>query len=798
MLKHYLKYAIRNFRSNRLVFAGSIATVFLGVLCISLLASYIYNELSMDNFHKREKDIYLLTVQQSSESQIEVIDAKLFFGFNFKDYVGVENLTTVKRYPKGEIVFQYGTNSTSPEGIVADSTFFDIFDFGLKVGDKHTVLHDPDAVLITENLARRMFGNEDPFGKVIKMAGRNERNYTVKGILEPMPPNSSILFDFILPSHSAQFSRSGANFILVGKAFSKTDFAEKIKTLGHKHQQFTDSRMDVKPFADIYFEGEGLDYNGIISKFGNKRNISTLYGIILVIFIISLLNFSNLQIININSSIKNIGINKISGAGKQHIFYQKIAELAILIILSALLLSAAFVIALPYFSQIVEVVLSPGVWQIFLLNIVLLTILVATAMIYPAFVFSRISATRSLKNQIFTGNQLAGRNVVATAQFALSLVLLIASFVVAKQLNLLLKKDLGFTTENIINVKLLHEPNPGKSREESAERFQAYQNNYQFVKNELATHSSIKTFGQGVSPIHQFQMPWKIKGDTKDYATANCLDITPEYMKVLGLTVVEGRFFERDRDKSRGQKVVINEAAKKFWGIGDISQTRILNKYWSMPEMGSGDGYEIIGVVKDFHSEHLSMTPQPLVMVYFDDADANFLIQFENGVTQAGIQFVEGLFNKINPGETFEFTFLSDDIHALYAKEKRLSEIYILFTIIAYAISAIGLFAISLYDTRRRTKEIGVRKVNGAKVSEVMTMLNRDFVRWVAIAFIIATPIAYYAMNKWLENFAYKTTLSWWIFALAGLLAMGIALLTVSWQSWRAATRNPVEALRYE
>ena len=187
-----------------------------------------------------------------------------------------------------------------------------------------------------------------------------------------------------------------------------------------------------------------------------------------------------------------------------------------------------------------------------------------------------------------------------------------------------------------------------------------------------------------------------------------------------------------------------------------------------------------------------------MYLYYMNDIFSNFLIEFEPEAIQAGLQFAEQLFNEVNPGETFQYTFLSDEVEALYQKEKRLSQIYIIFTIIAFLISATGLFAISLYDTRKRTKEIGIRKVNGAKVSEILAMLNKDFLKWVVIAFVIAIPFAYYAMNKWLENFAYKTGLSWWIFALAGLLTLGIALITVSWQSWRAATRNPVEALRYE
>lgn len=339
-----------------------------------------------------------------------------------------------------------------------------------------------------------------------------------------------------------------------------------------------------------------------------------------------------------------------------------------------------------------------------------------------------------------------------------------------------------------------------ESSEEMEKIMEKAESNFQYINNALANQSFIKNFSQGLSPISPFEMPWKTNTIENEYSTQNSLVVTPEYLNLFGLKVVEGRFFEKGRDKSRGNQVIINQAAKKFWNIDDITTTRILNKYWSMSMFdGESDaGYQIIGVVKDFNSEHLSVSPQPIVMLYFDDMDADFFIELEPGSEQAGITFIQDLLKKLNPGEPVHYTFFSDEIEALYQKEKRLSEIYILFTVVAFLISATGLFAIALYDTRKRTKEIGIRKVNGAKISEILILLNRDFVKWVAIAFVIATPIAWYAMHKWLENFAYKTELSWWIFALAGLLALGVALVTVSWQSWRAAARNPVEALRYE
>jgi putative ABC transport system permease protein len=288
-------------------------------------------------------------------------------------------------------------------------------------------------------------------------------------------------------------------------------------------------------------------------------------------------------------------------------------------------------------------------------------------------------------------------------------------------------------------------------------------------------------------------MPWKMKGSEKDYTSQNVISVTPGYMKILGLKIFEGRFFDEEKDKSRALKIVINEAAKKFWGIKDIGQSPILNKYWS-----DSTGFEIIGVIKDFNYQHLSVKPQPLFMVYFNDIDNDFFIRLKDGNIQGGLQTVSRLFKEVNPGEDFRYSFLTDEISALYQKEKRLSQIYFIFAIIALLITAIGIFVIAIYEAQMRIKEIGIRKVYGARVGEIIYMINKDFVILVLIAIVIACPITWFALHKWLENFAYKTELSWWIFALAGIIAIGISILTVSWQSSKAARQNPVESLKNE
>ncbi|TKG95803.1 FtsX-like permease family protein [Puteibacter caeruleilacunae] len=794
MFKYYLKSALRNFKSNKLIFGGSIITVLLCSLCISLLFTYIHNELSMDDIHMRKNDIYMMTIKQSAESKPEGVETSGYFNFDYTKYPELESKATLKKYDKDELRFSIENYTFSPAGLVVDSTFFRMFDFQLKVGDRKNILQSPDALILSERLAHKIFGSENPIGKTITVNSRQQNVYTVKGIAQNPPSNSSIKFDFILRDKGQAFDRSGIDFLLANSNFDEVKFEKKIKNIGHQHPQFKASTAQVMPLKDIYFDRKDVDVNSIFIKSGDRKSLQVLMAIIAIIFIISALNFSNLQIININSSLKNIGINKVAGAGSRHILYQKLTELLVLIILSALLITGLYQLVLPKFNLFTGVELQPQVWQIFLINVTILTSLSVVAMIYPTIISLRIPITNSLKNLFFSSNKLVGRKVVATVQFTLSFVLLIISMIVVKQLNLMLDKDLGFSSENTIHTKLVYEPSYSESWELMNEQYQSLQKNYQYINDELSSHSSVKYYSQGFSPIDAYDMPWKIKDGENDYTTEKTLTVTPKYANMFGLTVVEGRFFDEEKDESDGHKLVINQAAKRLWNIKDISQTQFLNKYWSM----KGESFEIVGVVKDFNFEHLSVKPHPLLMLYSEDEADDFLIHFEKGTTQAGLQFVESLFMKSNPNQSFRYTFLSDEIAAMYDKEKRLSMIYILFTIIAFIISAIGLFTIALYDTRKRTKEIGVRKANGARVAEILTMLNKDFVKWVVIAFILACPIAYYAMDKWLENFAYKTELSWWIFALAGILALGIALLTVSWQSWKAATRNPVEALRYE
>ena len=795
MIKHFLKLAVRKFQSNRLIFIGSIVTVSIGALCISLLFSYVNNEVTMNGFHKRVKDIYMIVVQASPGSGYEAIQASLFFNFNYKNYPELESLVTLQKYRKDEIKVTFEESSFSPEVLVADSTFFSIFDFNLLIGNKKTILSDPKNAIITADYARKIFGEKDPIGQEIKVTSSDTKTYTVKGVVTKLPSNSSITFDLIIPSHSGNYDRSGVNFLLVNNKFNQEEFVKKIENIGQFHPQFKESKVSIVSLNDIYFNNKDSnnDYDLIFTRFGDKKNVYVLLIIMIVVFAITALNFSGFQIILINAELKNIGIGKILGISAGEQFMQKTFEVILLILLSSVLVTISYMAILPSFDSFAKVPISKSVFEIVELNLTIIISLFVLAMLYPSILILKIPIIDSLKGEVYSGRFLFSQKSIVTIQFTLTIASIVASLVIFRQVTLMLHKDLGFDSKNIIRVKMFRRlpftGNLDEWKKSNAEQ----KKNYQYVLNELSSISAIASFAQGVSPIDPYIMPWKLKGSEKDYLSQNVLTVNSDYLKLFGLKIIEGRFFDLEKDKSRALKVVINEEAKKFWEIKDIKQSRILNKYW-----GDSIGYEIVGVVKDFNYQHLSVKPQPLFMVYFDDVDNEFLIKLKDGSRQIGLQSVSKLFKEVNPGEDFSYTFLSDEISALYQKEKKLSQVYFIFTIIALLITAIGIFVIAIYVAQRRTKEIGIRKVYGARISEIIFMLNKDFVKLVIIAIVIAWPITWFAMHKWLENFAYKTGLSWWIFVIAGVFAIGIALLTVSWQSFRAARRNPIKSLKYE
>ncbi|GAA3555363.1 ABC transporter permease [Snuella lapsa] len=795
MLKHYLRIAFRNLIKHKVILASSLLTLCLGTLCASLLLSYIYNELTMDGFHKNKKHIFFEVFRTHPDgvwtNPPPAID------INYKLFPEVEAVTSIakldKKYKSATVY--HNNESYYTDGIVADTIFFKVFDFDLKYGDQKKILNNPYHVVLSEAFAKVLFGNKNPIGEKLKITTGSEIFYTVKGVIK-IPSNSSITFDLLFPKPSEnsliKHGQLGMKFILANDSFKKNEFLEKVQQLKIISPYIKDygSQINYFPFDGLYYNNMPIRAD-VLSRRGDTKSLKIVFAIILVIVVISALNFSNAQIININNSIKYNALITINGAKKSHILYQKLVEYAILCTTVLLFVTIGYKLVLPEFNALMKIELQPPSLVVFTIIGCTLIFMMFLALIYPLLVIYKRTVVTNIKSIVNVKGNLTTRKAILVIQYVLTITLLITSILISKQLHLMLNKDLGFDSKDIVKIKLYNKPTFNYKNHDNQYNLNQLPN---LIKNKLDETPLVVNFSQGKSPITPIPIPLKSKNSNKEFHEINFLSTDANYKNIFGLTLIEGHWFNNNATKGTFNKneVIINEAAKAFWQIKDINTDLILTPNESFK------GYKIVGVVKNFNSEHLSSKPKPLVLFPSTDWNADFFIKLQENRVKDGLHALEALFKKVSPEDSFKYTFLSDELEALYKKEKDLRSIFIIFTGIALLISAIGLFTIALYDTQRRTKEIGIRKVNGATIKEIMLMLNKDFIKWVAIAFVIACPIAYYAMHKWLENFAYKTALSWWVFVLAGLFTLVIALLTVSWQTYRAATRNPAESLRDE
>ena len=566
MLKHYIKFAFRNFRSNKVIFAGSLATLCLGALCISLLFSYVYNELTMDDFHDNAEDIYMITMKPSPKSEW-----RPSFKNNYDEYPEAKNVTSLINFEKDKIKLKYNDYTYTPTAVVADSSFFKVFNFKLTIGDENTILNDYEAIILSEDFSKKLFGEENPIGEEVDFESPiYQGTHIVKGIIK-IPSNSSLKFDVLIPNAGVPYGMHGV-FVRLKENVHQNHFDEKIKHSNNNvpkfYPQLTESTTKTVKLRDLYFSN---NFNRIkalpVFSSGNRGNIDILIIFILIILLVSILNFSNLQIVNVNSVIKNIVISKINGAFKKNIYYQKLVENIITIVISAIIIIITYNLVIPYFNGFMNVNLKPPVLKVLLINILFLTIITSIGLIYPMISINRFSAVLNINNQ----QQLKGKQIIVVVQYTLAVILLISSIIVSKQLQLMLSKDLGFNTENIMKVKLYYPTTSvpivtiGSEKEQGAYREEILEKP-EYIKNQLASFSGIKTVGQGRSPLDIYQVEWKTKQEISGFETFNTLVISTECQDLFGFELLEGRFFDKEIDNEREHKIIINEAAKKTLG----------------------------------------------------------------------------------------------------------------------------------------------------------------------------------------------------------------------------------------
>ncbi len=790
MIKYDFLFALRNFRKQRLFSLVNLFGLSLAIVAVCLILIYVQNELNFDRYNKSADRVYRVynTFVREGKSQDWVKTPAPLGAFLKDKFPEIENTARIAKVEKGAV--GYGENSFYEENIVlADASIFDVFTFPLLAGNPQTVLEAPNSVVLSKSIAEKYFGNENPIGKTITYNRKTE--LTVSGIMKDVPGNSHLPCEMIVSMSTSnaffgndfltnQMNTSVFTYLLAYAGIDRNRFENAIGKIATDYYGGADFGISfhVQPLTSIHlYSNKGGEYQ----PNGDIRTVFIFSAIAILILIIACINYINLSFSLNKKRSTELGVRKVMGAGSVQLIRLFLSNAFVLTMFSILISSVIVWLLFPWFTRLVgaELRLSNLDFRFYLKLILIFLFIVLATGLSSGWLAARLKPVASLKKTGIKNKRNIGMHgVMVFAQFSVSIILITATFFVTRQMNLLKNKNLGFSKEQLLAIPI--------NDQDLRTRIQPF-------KQDLLTNPNI------LSASITSDLPGKLlwvtsidyEGKTEQSSeTMTYLEIDKDFIKTYGVQMKAGYLPGDTACPYNGTHYLLNEAAVKKLGweqpIGKIFACR------------NGKEGHITGIVNDFNFKSLHENVEPLFL-YINEGSSNYLtLKLDTRNVTNTISFTEQQWNNLIPNSPFEYFFYDSFYNQLYQKEARFSQIIFIFSCIAILIACLGIFGLATFLSETRIKEIGIRKVNGAKISEILTMLNKDFVKWVVIAFVIATPVAYYAMNKWLENFAYKTELSWWIFALAGLLALGIALLTVSWQSWKAATRNPVEALRYE
>ncbi|MGE0077354.1 MAG: ABC transporter permease [Bacteroidales bacterium] len=783
------KIAIRNLLKSRLVTVINILGLTVGITVSLLCFMYVRKEKTTDRFISDYQNIYVLTNKGNSHFSIPMVNL-------VKKYVPELKEVTYCDEEWSPQIFFKSNHISYPikKMLVADSCFFRVFTFKPLWGNPLTALNSTNRIVITRSLAKKMFGNENPVGKSIEYNTTylNGELVEIAAVLDDLPQNSSWDFEAVvsiqtnckIKGYLSNFERWGTRNY---RAFVRTDETltgealNKILADVPLNEVPDNLRSNIilgaRPFKDVYFEMPDLEF----MRHGNLFALLVLKTVGILILLLACTNYINLVTAQREKRFKSVGILKTFGGGRSRIISLMTVESALVVAFAILLSVGISILLLNSFNSltqsrfIVESFFS--VSNLFIVVCLFFATVFISGLV-PGVIFSRYKPALLLKNQPgkTSGNSL--RNGLLVFQFIISIALISGIIVINRQNRYLNSVNPGFQKENIVFANTNAD----------------IKKNIQALQNELSKIPQIVDIAFSGEPIGQMEENWSVnfmnKGEENEIGFAK-FTVSPNFFNFFGIPVIEGSSFSKNSFEK--QDWIFNEKAAREFNVSNLADARIVS---SNPANGA-----IVGIVGNFNFESMHV---PLRSAAFSCTNqCSNIIYLKLGVSDFNsinktLESVHKIWDKLSPNFPFEPQFIDASWSNLYAREKQFQQILLFTTLVSLILSCLGLIGLTFFIMERRTKEIGICKVNGATVSEVMIMLNKSFVKLIAIAFVIATPIDVYVTHRWLENFAYKTTLNWWIFALAGLLALFIALLTVSWLSWRAATRNPVEALRYE
>jgi ABC-type antimicrobial peptide transport system permease subunit len=782
MIRNYFKIALRNIKRHSAYSILNISGMAIGMACSILILLWVQDEWSFDRYFKNADNLYRVIENQNltsgGSSLIVPVPGALAQALK-EEY---PEIIRAVRFCPNPMTLQKKGEFIEETVISTDKDFLKMFDIKFIRGNINTALNDPHSIVMTEETAKKYFGNEDAMGKTLLSRGFN---VTVTGVVKSMPENSHIQFNFLVPiewlsvlaAHIDGWNERFNTYIELKEGTDSKLVEAKIHDFIKKHNKESNSEIFLQNIKKIHLYSAGK-YEADDYATGNITYVRILSLIAAFILIIACINFLNLSTAQSAGRAREIGVRKVAGAGKRKIISQFLGESLMIVLVAHVIAMILVELLLPGFNTLIGKHLSvdyqsAGLY-IGLITIAMFCVLLAGG--YPAFYLSSLNPLDTIKGVINNNPGKAGlRRILVIFQFSLSILLIICTLIVDTQLKYIQNKNLGFNKENIGYFMFPTRPSDPK---------------LETLKKELCSNPDILCVTRAWNPFYNegtmngFSWEGKKEGDDVYF---HMIGADVDYAKTYKLEIKEGRFFSSGFSTDN-TAIVINEEAAKILGFNNPVGETITSS--------SGSKLNIIGVVKDFHIQSLHYKIGPLIMQLGESN--NFYVKMKPDRIISTVEFIKKTFKSFDAGLPIDFHFLDDDYDNLYRTEKRMGTIFGYFSFLAIIISCLGLIGLSSFMTERRTKEIGIRKINGAKAIEIFSLLSGEYIIWVMISILIACPIAGYIMHKWLQNFAYRISVGWWIFALSGVLALIIALLTVSWQSYRAAGINPVESLRYE
>ncbi|WP_428654461.1 ABC transporter permease [Runella sp.] len=798
MLRNYLKIAWRNLLKNKTYTFTNVLSLTIGLAACGLIALYIFEEWQVDRFHEKGDRIYRVLTNTISNGKEELAAGTVGRPLAQTILREVPEAEQVVAVRWANLPVKANNQYFFDKELFAGEHFLETFTFPLKEGDSHTALQQPYTLVLTADIARKYFGNESALGKTLLL--NDTIPFKVTGVLAESQQLSHIDFQVLisLPTFYAMGGTADAWFtwdefcyVLLDKNANPEAAEKKISALSMKYnsKEYKNNGFEVthslEAVPSIYLHSEA---SGINKATGSAKQLSMLGAIGIFLLLLACINFINLSTAHQSQRAKEVGVRKAIGAGYSALIGQFIGESLLLALLAGVLSALLMVVALPYLNELTQKAI-PIARLVHPLTIAIGScFLVATGLLagwYPSLVITRFRPIDTLRGVLTAANKGTWlRQGLVVFQFTISLILIVSTLVVVRQVRFMQAQKLGFTKERVLVVDLRQTP-----RRQVVENFES-------IKQQLAALPNIES-ATGVAALPgrngwNGQMVW-VDGRPQDQAIS--LEVIPvdhDYVKTLGMNIRHGRDYSKKFTTDAEHGVLLNEAACKALGW---KPDEAVGKKLTTPGLDDG---QVVGVIADFHQHGLQKKIKPLLTFMAPYAYGYLALRMGSGDVTTSVAEVEKFWKNRFAGYTFNYFFLDEDFNRQYQSEQRTSTIFSVFAVLAILIACLGLFGLAAFTAAKRTKEIGIRKVLGASVTSIVSMLSSEFLKLVFIALVIASPIAWYFMNQWLEDFAYRIEISWWIFGIAGLLAILIAFGTVGFQAIKAALMNPVKSLKTE